>query len=212
MSLCLLFHRDGERSAVSMKVATAFIDCWLALSVFRVFLSTHLVVSRFYGSRTHRSKSFTAYQRRQRSLDTCVNRFAPDPRTIVVWGANFFGEKAVTGEQGLPPSRALCRQFAVRRRVVLVNEYHTSKHSCCCGTPVRFLANRVVQCTECEQKHDRDVNGAKNIKRVWEQHLIDGGRPAGLEYDEGTVWSNLRHVLEHAGHYSQLPFCRQAPK
>ena len=72
---------------------------------------------------------------------------------------------------GPAPSRALRREFAKQCRVVLVNEYFTSKHSVCHGAAVTELpaSGRRMKCTHpgCGLVMDRDLMGAKNIERVW---------------------------------------------
>lgn len=163
-------------------------------------------IGGFYGSRTWRSLRFRAYSRRQRIYDTVVNGFAPDPRTVIAWGANFYGRRADTGEVfGCAPARALRRRFALKRRVVLVNEYNTSKKSHCCGADNQFLPGRVVRCTACNSLIDRDVNGARNIRAVWDQHCENGMRPPGLEIPAGSPWMRLEDAVRSATRWNLLP-------
>ncbi len=180
---------------------------WSSLVVLLTFFATVGTLASFYGSRTMRSIKFQQYQRRQRTFAKIVQDFAPDPTTIVVWGANFFGMRSRKDgkEFGRVPARALRRQFAKTRRVVLVNEYHTSKRSHCCGKEVKYnAATRVVTCSQCKVELDRDLNSAINMRRVWTQHLTNGMRPAGLEIPASSPWAKLETVISRTAFWSQL--------
>lgn len=173
-----------------------------------VWLATVSTLTDFYGSRTSRWVKFMQYRKRQATLTKIVKDIAPDPRTIVVWGANFFGMRSGRGrgrEYGRVPARAIRRKFAKERRVVLVNEYHTSKKSCCCGCDQEYDAKkRVVTCEGCGESRDRDLNGAINMRRVWEQHLSNGMRPRGLEIPTNSRWAKLESTIAASSFWSQM--------
>lgn len=170
-----------------------------------VFFATVGAITQFYGSRTWRSMRFIAFRRRQSLYDTLVNKYAPDKRTIIAFGANFYGRRCATGESGTAPCRSLRRKFARCRRVVLINEYNTSKKSSCCGSPNVMLADRQVQCPTCGEQRDRDLNGALNITKCWIQHCQNGTRPAGLNWPEGDPWGSIDRIVAKVTWWNQLP-------
>ena len=50
------------------------------------------------------------------------------------------------------------------KRLVIVNEYYTSKSCCSCGIINHNLgSNKVLKCLNCDLEIDRDINGSINI-------------------------------------------------
>jgi transposase len=85
--------------------------------------------------------------------------------------------------------RRLC---AKHRRVVLINEYKTSKTAHCCGTEVTRRGNRVMECPRCKRKYDRDYNASINIKTCMLKWLVNGTRPTPLRIPD-----HLKYIAEH---------------
>ena len=156
-----------------------------------------------YGSRTFRAIRSTHKQNRKRLLDRVVQ---PDPNTVVFWGANFNGQRSLKGDRHGPSlTRALRRRFALTRRVVLVNEYLTSKTCCVCGARGEANLAREFVCDRCGTVTDRDWGAARNIDKVWRQYFYDGQRPAGLEIPEGSPWADMQYVCRRADWWSTAP-------
>lgn len=229
-----LVPRDVDEAQVARSNASELSGGVVAhMASIAVFFATVAVITQFYGSRTWRSMRYVAYARRQSILDRVVEHLAPNPRTILAFGANFYGRRCetgnpptfvvfgrlwqcrvsqsdcwfVAGEKGRVPSRAIRRKLALHRRVVLVNEYNTSKKSCCHGADTVDAGYRLKRCSHpgCDQVWDRDVNGARNIRRCWEQHCTNGMRPAGLDWPDNCPWGNLDFVVRRVTWWNQLP-------
>ncbi len=65
------------------------------------------------------------------------------------------------------------------RKVVLIDEFHTSKQSSCCGAqaePVHGQPRR-MKCSACQLEFDRDTNAAKNMAKCLQQWAEDGSQP-----------------------------------
>lgn len=119
-----------------------------------------------------------------------VAMIAPDPATVVVFGSGFLGRPCEPGDKGGPaPVKACLRALQRVRKVVMVNEFRTSKLSYCCGVQTAGTGQyRVRRCTLCNAKFDRDFNAARNLKKCFVQHAQDGARPPGMELPAHQWW------------------------
>jgi hypothetical protein len=79
--------------------------------------------------------STDASQSEESQLAWVVQAIAPDPGTVVLFGAKFFGRQCVEGDVAGPVVKGIRRAFAKERVVVLVDEFNTTKcHLQCGGT------------------------------------------------------------------------------
>jgi hypothetical protein len=86
----------------------------------------------------------------------------------------------------LPVLRAIVRQLCRLVRVVIVNEYRTSKACCECEHVDAEMhpdsADRcLLRCVHCGHVTNRDRNGARNIEAVVLQWQVEGTRPRHLD-------------------------------
>ena len=139
----------------------------------------------YYGSRTQRTVRLMRAARARRNMAGVVNLVAPDPKTVVLFGANFFGRHCRQGDVAGPVAvKGIRRALAKQRVVISIDEFNTTKCHLECGQEmVQDPDDRHEKvCNRCRMKVDRDMNAARNIKAVWQHHLIyhDGTRPAHL--------------------------------
>ena len=108
-----------------------------------------------------------------------VGLVAPDPRTIVAFGKAYCGRNR---RGGRVPVLACRRKLQSVRKVVLIDEYNTSKRCSCCGEPVAPVPgqSRKMECTACAKQFDRDTNAANNMVSCLIYHAVVGSRPPGL--------------------------------
>lgn len=82
-----------------------------------------------------------------------------------------------------PPIKGICRALARHCVIVYVDEHYTSKMCNLChgtlGDEGEAVPgnDRPKVCTSCKQTVHRDVNGAINIRKVFEAHIRGEGRP-----------------------------------
>ena len=115
-----------------------------------------------------------------------VGLVAPDPNTIVAFGKAYCGKNR---KGGRVPVMACRRKLQSLRKVVLIDEFRTSKRSECCGAeaePVHGQPRR-MKCSACQLEFDRDTNAAKNMAKCLWQWAVDGSRPPGLERPVGAL-------------------------
>ncbi len=144
----------------------------------------------FYGSRSQRGVRLVQASRKRSNMSGVVNKIAPDPTTVVLFGANFFGRGCVKGDVAGPVVvKGIRRALAKQRIVITIDEYNTTKCHLVCGRDLECDPEDKHEkwCTYCTRKVDRDRNAAQNIRAVWRQHLVDGTRPAHLRRPVRTV-------------------------
>lgn len=124
------------------------------------------------------------YQAVCREIDQgVVSAIAPDPRTVVVFGANFFGRACRTGDVAGPVVvKGIRRALAKERVVILADEFNSTKCHAVCGSVMRPHPDDPHEkwCDTCGCAVDRDGNAATNIHSVWPRYLLDGQRPEHL--------------------------------
>ena len=141
-------------------------------------------LATYYGSRTQRTVRLVAAGRKRANLAGVVNRIAPDPHTVVLFGANFFGRTCRTGDVAGPVVvKGIRRALAKQRVVFVVDEFNTTKCHVVCGAVMEAdpRDRHEKWCRTCDAAVDRDTNAARNIKCVWQQRLRDGRRPVWLQ-------------------------------
>jgi NAD-dependent SIR2 family protein deacetylase len=116
-------------------------------------------------------------------VDKAINMIAPDPRTVVVFGAGFSGRNQSRGDKKGPVAVASIRAaLASRRVVVMVDEYNTTACHLVCGTKMVEDEDDPHEkvCPKCTIKVDRDGNAAGNMHLVWTSQITTGQRPTHL--------------------------------
>ena len=153
-----------------------------------VFLRHHQALNKFSSSRTHLDvKLWTAGCRRSAIQRVC-NILAPTKDTVVFIGDGFCNSWAATGVRRRAPValRAVVQQLCRLVRVVIVNEYRTSKACCECKDVDAEMHPdsadwRLLRCDHCGHVTNRDRNGARNIEAVVLQWQLEGTRPRHLD-------------------------------
>jgi hypothetical protein len=162
-------------------------DCSTDLEMFmntlRVWLHHSKTLQAFYGTRSHRALRLTKASKKQKAMSKVVQRVAPDPTTLVAFGANFNGRPCHKGDVAGPVVvKGIRRALAARRVVVMVDEFRSSKCHHECGTVMAADPTDVREkvCPSCLCKVDRDVNAACNIGSVVAHYFVDKQRPLHL--------------------------------
>lgn len=107
--------------------------------IFRLHLLTSAILFRelnsFYGSRSSARLRWWKHRKKQRTMDFIVNSIAPKRDHVIGFGTGFFGfGRTRKHTQGGPsPVKSVRRNLALKRRVVLVNEFHTTRNCSICG-------------------------------------------------------------------------------
>jgi hypothetical protein len=163
-------------------------DCETDLAAFvdrlRIWLHHSKTLQEFYGTRSHRAVRLTKASKKRSVMSKVVQRMAPDPTTLVAFGANFDGRQCHKGDVAGPVVvKGIRRALAARRVVVLVDEFRTSKCHHACGTVMDAdpADAREKVCPSCLCKVDRDANAARNIGSVVERYFVDKSRPEHLQ-------------------------------
>ena len=153
---------------------------------------------KFYGNKTFRNHKFFMYRRTQKCMDKAFNRLLKGvnlSKTVVAFGDGSFPSSS-KGE--LPgPLSSLVRKLSKRIRVVMIDEYNTSKtcndchgrhsdrkmHSFVYKKQTKTFERvwkpsyEILQCKNCLRWHQRDSNASKNIKMLLESILHSKSRP-----------------------------------
>jgi len=97
-----------------------------------------------------------------------VSSIAPPSSSSVVIFGNFSGRRALRGEAGVAPVKKLRRHLAVTRRLLVLDEYRTSKMCSFCDNELthpkekRMIPDRKVEkLLELEKKTKESVGEAK---------------------------------------------------
>ena len=117
-------------------------------------------------------------------MRSIVQEICPDPRTVVVFGANFFGWNSTPKGTVAGPAavKGIRRALARCRVVILADEYMTSQRHLKCGAQMvkHPMDKREKWCETCACAVDRDENAALNILEVWREFIRSGARPGHL--------------------------------
>jgi hypothetical protein len=116
-----------------------------------------------------------------------INRIAPDPRTVIVFGS-YSGRGCMWGDtRGPSPIKALRRAMARQSRhriLIAVDEYKTTITHSACGEYLIQRANdptgREKYCPICQVDVPRDVDAGCSIKSIFDSVVATGQRPAHL--------------------------------
>lgn len=139
---------------------------------------------KWYGSRTQRSVRFVRAGRTRAIYASIINRIAPDPRTIIVFGS-YSGRGCMRGDtQGPSPIKALRRAMARQRIVIVVDEYRTTMTHSTCGRVLDPRQNdptgREKYCPNCGVDVPRDVDAACSMVTIFVELVNTRQRPAHL--------------------------------
>jgi len=101
---------------------------------------------------------------------------------VIVVGGGYLGQKAKRGSKQTPVVQKILKRLSKFFRVVVVDEYLTSKMCHGCQTRMEQSSSRGFFCktTTCNREVNRDENGARNILRVFWAHAYDEPRPQYL--------------------------------
>jgi hypothetical protein len=141
------------------------------------------VLQTYYGSRTQRSIRLVQAARKRANMAWVVHAIAPDPATVVLFGANFAGRQCVKGDVAGPVVvKGIRRALAKERVVVMVDEFNTTKCHVVCGSVLSAHREdrREKWCDVCRCAVDRDGNASLNLESVWPHYLVHRTRPAHL--------------------------------
>jgi hypothetical protein len=189
------YSRHTRRGAIPDNINAAQValsehslrDCSTDLAPFvdrlRVWLHHSITLQAFYGTRSHRAVRLTKASKKRKVMSKVVERVAPDPTTLVAFGANFNGRPCHKGDVAGPVVvKGIRRALAARRVVVLVDEFRSSKCHHECGTVMEAdpADAREKVCPSCLCKVDRDANAARNIGSVVVHYFVDKQRPVHL--------------------------------
>jgi transposase len=153
---------------------------------------------RFYGDKRFRNHKFFVHTRRQKCLDRAFNRLVNGldlSKTVIAFGNGKFPTSSKGEKSG--PLSSLARKLSTRLRVIMTDEFKTSKTcNACFGLHSNrkmysYVWNReskshsrvfkspyeILQCTNCSRWHQRDSNASKNIQMLLEYVLNDKPRP-----------------------------------
>jgi len=126
--------------------------------------------------KTPRARSFVSLFKGC-AQEAMVGLVALDPGTIVAYGKTYCGRNC---KGGCVPVMVCRQKLQSVWKVVLIDEFRTSKRSSCCGMDVLGPARQML-CPACPLTFERNTNTANNIaNRLW-QHAEDGSRTRGLE-------------------------------
>jgi hypothetical protein len=146
---------------------------------------------KFYGTRSRRALKLTRASNARARMRSIVQEICPDPRTVIVFGANFFGWNSTPkGTVAGPPAvKAIRRALAKCRVVVLADEYMSSQRHLKCGAQMADhpMDKREKWCSTCDCAVDRDMNAALNILEIWREFIRSRNRPAHLRREPHDV-------------------------
>ena len=126
-------------------------------------------------AKNNRRWKFESYQKGQRA----VNKLAADilegvedkNDVVVAWGDGSFGP--TSKGHASAPNKGLMKSLSRFMPIVIVDEYGTTKNSCCCFAETTDMKTSsyketgrratVLQCKECKTVLSRDVSAAVNI-------------------------------------------------
>ena len=191
---------DIERTQAAMKHCApkaAGLDLDTFVANLTAYLPCAEKLQAYYRSRSRRALRLTRDSNARKRLKTVVADICPDPNTVVVFGANFFGWKATPKGTVAGPAavKAIRRALAKSRVVVLADEYMTSRRhlECGCELEVDPADPREKYCSTCRVKVDRDMNAAHTILEVWREFIRTKARPAHLwrAAEDGSPLSSL---------------------
>jgi hypothetical protein len=178
---------DNVNAAQNVLSEHGLRDCSTNLPEFtdrlRIWLHHSQSLQQFYGTRSQRAVRLTKASKKRAAMSKVVETIAPDPATLVAFGANFHGRPCQKGDVAGPVVvKGIRKALAARRVVLLVDEYRTSMCHHVCGNIMKPdpADAREKVCPSCLCKVDRDANAARNIGSVVVQYFIDKQRPVHL--------------------------------
>lgn len=165
-----------------------------ALRHYRQYEAALAIAQRARNKRRVRSIHAKIANARRHHLHEQSTRIARENSLIVVGNVNAAGlartrmAKSVL-DAGWSSFRHMLRYKASRRGAVFIeaNERFSSQTCSACGTipasspkGMGALGMRSWECSDCGESHDRDINAARNILRIGQEHLPPAGVIAAL--------------------------------
>jgi len=99
---------------------------------------------------------------------------------VIVVGGGYLGQKARPGSKYTPVVQAILKKLSQHFRIVVVDEYLTSKMCNRCETRMTPTSSRGFYCSSCNKEVNRDQNAAKNIEAVFRALAAGLRRPKYL--------------------------------
>lgn len=145
------------------------------------YFSVEDKLSSYYGSRSRAKANTWAYMKKRSCLDQLPMMLGnADPRTVVIVGGGYMGKRATKGCSRTPVMQKLLRAVAAQKRLVIPDEYLSSKMCSIHECRMEPTSSRGFTCKQCGFEVNRDTNASDNVHKVFLQHVKDGTRPAYL--------------------------------
>jgi hypothetical protein len=148
------------------------------------------IVTKFYFKRRHRRHLFWLYNCRQKALNKLCRVMAANSDIVAIGDPKF---SASSRGYAPAPTVAVVKelQHLCPRKVVLIDEYNTSKLCSLCYSPLKQTKTegrvnwRVQRCNSCGVYWNRDVNAARNMRALYVyQRDNNGARIPAFERPE----------------------------
>jgi transposase len=148
------------------------------------------IVTKFYFKRRHRRHLFWLYNRRQKALNKLCRVMAANSDIVAIGDPKF---SASSRGYAPAPTVAVVKELQrlCPRKVVLIDEYNTSKLCSLCYSPLKQTKTegrvnwRVQRCNNCGVYWNRDVNAARNMRALYVyQRDNNGARIPAFERPE----------------------------
>jgi hypothetical protein len=171
-----------------------------------------------------RSRRFVLSGRRKAAYASVLNKLLKaggGKQVVLCVGDAFWTTKSRRGTKHASCVPALLRFLARHLRVVMVDEFRTSK-LCACGDCSGAMAydsvTRAGPCSECGKSKDRDENAASNMLAIAYSYMTTGERPEKLQRKEdaaegapcAVTLSGLRVCVLAPPHPVCLPAARRS--
>jgi len=144
---------------------------------------------------THKRKQeqWRSFRAKKATLHQILMQVAPRRDDVIVLGGNYDGyghQHCRTWHSALP---GIVRYLAKRRRVLILDEYHTTQACCQCWNqafrPVTFMRSKdgasvkgAVHCAQCGMTTSRDANAARNMALLARDLVSKGIPPPSMRY------------------------------
>ena len=151
------------------------------------------VVRGYFGSVAMRSRRFILSGRRKAAYASVLNKLLKaggGKQVVLCVGDAFWTTKSRRGTKHASCVPALLRFLARHLRVVMVDEFRTSKMCACVGCDGEMAydsVNRAGPCSECGHEKDRDENAASNMLAIAYSYMTTGERPEKLQRKEDAA-------------------------
>jgi transposase len=155
---------------------------------------------KFHFEKPFRKLKFTTYIFKQKTMNELCKQITKksninDNKKVLIGFGNWSSQKdSIIRGHRRGPVVGLKRELKKWCKLVLVDEYNTSKLCCKCHTKTEKISynnikiNSVLRCTnnECRIVIDRDINGCKNIYNIFKRALEKKSRPKAFCRETNT--------------------------